>query len=572
MSKTVEFLLQNLAFALFVAVFGVLSLGLASPSGIATPVWMAAGIAAFAFWRCGLPVLPGALVGMYAVFVSSSWARTGADGDVLQQMSMAIAPALIATIHPLVTVRLLKMVSGNSETISRKSKSVMAGLAATIPAAVLFAGFSVIIVHLGSAERALGNWLLLSAGNLFGVLIFFPGCLLLGRAHSQVGSGKIASYSSYALMLTILLISMAGTSFAWKSIHDSIQRYHQSRFDALTLESRDALKFRISSYEQALLGANGLLIASSKVKRREWKEYVEASRIRERFSGINGIGYIVNVADEDKEAFIAAARQDGMPDFADKPEGVHPANYIIFYIEPVGINLSAVGLNIAFEENRRRAAQSSMATGRSTLTKRILLVQDAEKTPGFLLLLPHYKLGAPLDTVAQRRAATLGWVYAPFIAKNFLHDLTSSQGETINLRIYDGVTTNPEDLIFDSGGRHSYQTTAFPHFTSSAQVQVMEQPWTLVWESTAKFNDGSINKAALMVALGGATLTGFLALIFVMIIRRNAQVRAEVDRKTKKIAQAKGRLQAVLDTVVDGIVSICESACEVDPLGWVMSE
>lgn len=556
MSKSVQVLMLNCVFAGLIAVFGALCLRVASPDGLVTPVWIAGGIAAFAIWRHDFGVICGVACGMFLGFFSSSSMQVAAQSDVLLRASMAITPALVATAYPLVAIKCLKVLWARRQRFAHSATWVAVGLAVVVTAAFLFAGLSSAIIPQASALPASNRWYLLVAGNLSALLIFFPVCLLFTPVSARLGPRMIGLLSSYALMLTILSISVGGTIYAWTSIHATVQKYHQSRFDALTTESKDALLFRLASYEQALIGGIGFFNASSFVSRSEWRAYVEGSILRERFPGINGIGYIAKVADDDKDAFIDGARRGGMPDFTEKPEGEHPENYIIYYIEPIEINLAAVGLNIAFEAHRRQAAQSAMDTGQPTITKRILLVQDAEQTPGFLLLLPHYEPGAPLDTIAQRRAATLGWVYAPFIAKNFLHDLTLEQGVTMNLRIYDGVTTNEEDLIFASDGDNRQQSREHHLFKASTKVQLMGQPWTLVWESTAEFDDELIDKAAPLVALGGGMLTGLLALIFVLILRRDAQVRAEVDRKTKTIASAKSRLQTVLDTVADGIVSI----------------
>ncbi len=58
-------------------------------------------------------------------------------------------------------------------------------------------------------------------------------------------------------------------------------------------------------------------------------------------------------------------------------------------------------------------------------------MQDATKSPGFLLLQPLYRENAPTSTTAQRRKAIQGWVYAPFIGRSFLKDLTKAQGHML---------------------------------------------------------------------------------------------------------------------------------------------
>ena len=60
----------------------------------------------------------------------------------------------------------------------------------------------------------------------------------------------------------------------------------------------------------------------------------------------------------------------------------------ITLIEPVAINASAVGLDMAHETNRYTAARKARDTGTSQITGPIVLVQDSARTPGFLFFVP----------------------------------------------------------------------------------------------------------------------------------------------------------------------------------------
>lgn len=366
------------------------------------------------------------------------------------------------------------------------------------------------------------------------------------------------------LIALAILIPAAGTLLAWKETSDSIAERNQSRFSALVQESELALQHRINTYAQGLAGGAGHFAGSEQVSREDWRSYVEVLDVEKRFPGINGIGYIANVPGKDLPDFLRETRADGAAGFAEKPAGSFSDHFIITYIEPIEINQAAVGLNIAFETNRKTAALRAMETGHPAISKRILLVQDTEKTPGFLLLHPLYKKGARLDTAKQRVAANTGWIYAPFIARNFLKDLTLSQGRTINLEVYDGVDIDPANEIFDdrvsglSGELHDtlQETQPEPTFSRTKTIALMQQRWTLVWRSTPQFDATASDMSPLLVLIGGAALTALIARLIFTAVKRAGIVQREVERKTKEISDGQRRLQAVLDTVVDGIVSI----------------
>lgn len=78
------------------------------------------------------------------------------------------------------------------------------------------------------------------------------------------------------------------------------------------------------------------------------------------------------------------------PGYSVFPSHAYPVRLSIAYIEPVSKNAEAIGLDVAFETNRREAAIKALTTGTTQISCPIELVQDAEKTAGFLLFAPYY--------------------------------------------------------------------------------------------------------------------------------------------------------------------------------------
>lgn len=322
-------------------------------------------------------------------------------------------------------------------------------------------------------------------------------------------------------LLLLLAIPAAFTFFAWQITDEAARKSAHDRFIGLAFESERALEHRIESYYQALLGGVGFLQGSEKVSTAEWKAYVSALNITQNSPGINGIGWIEEVDQADLGTFVAAAEQDTGESFSIHPRVDSGKYFVIRNIAPHEINKEAVGLNIAFEPNRYDAAVHARDTGRATITNRILLVQDAEKTPGFLLLLPNYAKGMPLTDVQQRRAALQNWVYAPFIGKNFFKDLTDSQGETLHLQVYDGETQDPRALIFDSNVEA--EGGAVARHESRKVLEIMEQKWLLVWTSTPAFEAIEASKEPLLVLIIGAIFTGACGVFLLLSAIRGSE-------------------------------------------------
>jgi len=127
----------------------------------------------------------------------------------------------------------------------------------------------------------------------------------------------------------------------------------------------------------------------------------------------------------DEAAFVAQMQANGSPGFEVRPETNHDQKYVIKYIAPVLPNKEAVGLDISFEKGRREAANRARETNTPQLTPRILLVQDAMKEPGSCCCARCF--------IARDRAtgSFAGWVYAPFVGRNLLQDLTPNQEQRL---------------------------------------------------------------------------------------------------------------------------------------------
>ncbi|WP_340159432.1 CHASE domain-containing protein [uncultured Hoeflea sp.] len=502
---------------------GRLGLFLAVPPGYATVIWPPSGIALGALFIYGWRLWPGILIGSFLLnsYISGAYTvDTGADGA---KMLAALAIASGSTLQGLVGYGLVNRFVGLPLSFDRIRQIVRLLVIAGPVACVIAASIGVSTLYFSGilpATELSWNWFTWWTGDMLGVVTFLPLLLLtpINKNNLTWRGTTIARLPVTALM--IMLIPLGLTFYAWKISSEANTSNGEIQFESLAVENKKALLSRINSYENALLGGVAYFQGSENISRNEWRRYVDMLDIQENFPGINGLGWITSLAPSGIDRFLNAARADGAPNFEIRPKNVEAGHYIINFIEPESINRQAIGLNIAFEENRKQAADLSRSTGKPAITKRIILVQDAEKTPGFLLLHPMYKEGFEPGSSADEWATFDGWIYAPFIAKNFMNELTQSQGNTINFRVYDGDSEDPEALIYDS--RKVRVADYVPAFTKREQIDVMQQRWLIVWESTPGFEQSSRNNNPVLVLAGGLLISFLLGLfLFVANIRRN---------------------------------------------------
>ncbi|MCX5761432.1 MAG: CHASE domain-containing protein, partial [Gemmatimonadetes bacterium] len=259
-------------------------------------------------------------------------------------------------------------------------------------------------------------------------------------------------------------------------------RVEASELSRLAGSAQAAIEQHLTTYVDGLRSAASYLVASPGVKRAGWTSFAHTLDLEGRYPGVNGIGVIYPVAPRDLEPFVRRIRSDGAPDFAihQMPGVTPPASadqYVIAFIVPLDGNRAAVGLNVASEATRRRAAEEARDSGEPRLTGRIVLVQDGEKRPGFLLYLPVYRLGASLNTTAERRAAFQAWVYAPFVTHQFVASVVGDQNGELELELFEKGPLDVAHRLYSAGG----DGTPVPTFALTGKLRLAGEEFTLGW-------------------------------------------------------------------------------------------
>ena len=261
----------------------------------------------------------------------------------------------------------------------------------------------------------------------------------------------------------------------------------QARAEAADLallagEAQAAMEQRLTTYVDGLRSGASFLMATPGIGRTQWSHFASTLDLQGRYPGVNGIGVIYPVTTGDSEQFVRRARSDGAPDFTihsvpgfSSPVGAD--QYVITFIEPLDGNRAARGLDVASESNRRRAAEEARDTGEPRLTGRIVLVQDGKKRPGFLLYVPVYRLGVPLATTAERRAALQAWVYAPFVTEQFVASVLKGNTGALDLQLFERGGVDVAHRLFSSGVPDAAVST----FALMGTLRMAGEEFTLGW-------------------------------------------------------------------------------------------
>ena len=250
----------------------------------------------------------------------------------------------------------------------------------------------------------------------------------------------------------IFCVALIFTAVIWAQTNDHFEQVAEVRFSSRQALVKNKIEGRMIQYEQLLRSGVALFDSSNEVSRDEWKQFISCSEIQRWFPGVQSIGVAVPVAKGERTEFEKSIRQEGFPEFRISPPGDRHDYTAIKFIEPFSQqNRCAFGYDMYSSTVRREAMDRAAFTGDPSISERITLVQDfdGDVQSGILCYLPLYAKQVPLETIAQRKKALIGWVYAAFRCNDLMSEILGEHAKELRLEIYDSKESNA-NILFSS--------------------------------------------------------------------------------------------------------------------------
>ena len=331
--------------------------------------------------------------------------------------------------------------------------------------------------------------------------------------------------------VAIVLLSLGVTLFAWQYSKRQLQAKIQFKFSQDSQNAVELVVERMQHYEDGLLAATAFLeLNDGQVPRQRWRRYVQDIEIADRHPGINGLGIIRSLRRSQKQAF-----EDQMsvqrPGFKIFPPSDQPILWPITDIIPEESNREAIGLDMGHEFNRRTAAEISRDTATSQVTGPITLVQDAQKTPGFLFFRPFYDADfepqADGVTPQRRRERFGGLVYAPFVVRKLMRGTMQKENRDLTMQIRDG-----QSILYDEHHAAEADFDPEPLFERSIDVPLYGRTWTFDVRSDRSFQTMAASSQPQTILWLGLLIDSLLLAMFVSISRTARKALAVADQMT----------------------------------------
>src|SRR6267154_4302633 len=295
------------------------------------------------------------------------------------------------------------------------------------------------------------------------------------------------------LRWAVLAASLAFSAASTYYFSIQVRQEARSRFETVAIGVANDVQSRIRAYGDVLYALRGLFDSSDEVTRDEFHQFAQALSLSERYPGVTNISFSLRVPHARKLQFERAVRAErsplvkGLPEFAIKPPGERPEYMVLSYLEPMGKNVVAWGLDLNADPLRRSAVDRARDSGRISSSSGVTLIRDSNASvTSTLLRLATYRGGGVPGSVEERQRLYWGLVGST-LRVNEMIDTTLSKEilSRAQLQIYEvgGEGAAKDTLLFDSAAPGAAASAAAPaefsRYAVTRRLSVGDREWRL---------------------------------------------------------------------------------------------
>ena len=292
----------------------------------------------------------------------------------------------------------------------------------------------------------------------------------------------------WAVLAASLAFSAASTYYFGVQVR---QEAH-SRFETVAVGVANDVHSRIRAYGDVLFALRGLFDSSNEVTRDEFHQFAQALSLGERYPGVTNISFTFRVPHARKLQFERAVRAEksplvkGLPEFAIKPPGERPEYAVLSYLEPMGKNVVAWGLDLNADPLRRSAVDRARDSGQISASSAVTLLRDGNASVASTLLrLAVYRGGGVPGSVEERQRLYWG-IVGSAVRVGEMVDATLSKEvlSRAQLQIYEvggapGEGMAEDTLLFDSTAAPAAAPGEFSRYGVTRRLAVGDREWRL---------------------------------------------------------------------------------------------
>ncbi|MBK8419643.1 PAS domain S-box protein [Candidatus Villigracilis saccharophilus] len=375
------------------------------------------------------------------------------------------------------------------------------------------------------------------------------------------------------LALSLLAFGMTLSLLASLYVKSEAEIAAEREFSFISNEIQLNIADRLASSAQVLYSGAALFDSSESVTREEWRIFTNQLRLEQQLPGIQGVGFALLIPPEQLDQHIQQIRDEGFPQYTVRPEGSRQIYSSIVYLEPFSDrNLRAFGYDMFSEPVRRAAMEQARDENSAVLSGKVVLVQETNEDvqAGTLMYVPIYRQGMPIETVEQRRAAIIGWVYSPYrmtdLMRGTLRNWEVEQGkQPAHLQVYDGDVISSDTLLYDSRS-DAEKDLANPdsEYSKLTAVDLAGHRWTLRFAQVGGLSALTDYDSVWLILLGGTSISLLLFVLTLSLLRTQVNARRIAEELTIELRESEEKFRQFFEQSSDGIAILDETGSVIE--------
>ncbi|HYU77899.1 MAG TPA: CHASE domain-containing protein, partial [Vicinamibacterales bacterium] len=319
----------------------------------------------------------------------------------------------------------------------------------------------------------------------------------------------------YGLFILASGLSIAASWYLSSTAASTAETQARTEFITDAHQTRRQIQVGLDTYFEVVRAGAVLLSADNEINGMEFRRFVSGLQLRERYPGMEGIGFAQRVRQRDLSGFFRTIDLDGTR-VRLWPGASRSEYYPTIFLEPRDSHRTAfIGFDLASEPAVEETMVRARDTGQPEVSSKLTATDAWDETRGnFVLVIAVYRLGVPLPTLDARRRALVGFVFSAFRSEQLLQSIVTSISPSLVFDVYDGTAAMPEALLSKAN-----PPGMSGRYRSSEVIEVGGREWLIAANSIA-------DPPSLIPPAARQTLFGGLALSFMLFLITRAQVHA----------------------------------------------
>jgi len=361
-----------------------------------------------------------------------------------------------------------------------------------------------------------------------------------------------------------LLSSLVG-SVLYIFTHRSIESDAHERFLNHARYAQNLINVRIKSYTDLLNSAGSMVQSSENFSHRQFHEYVRGLELSRNFPAVDYINFAAYLRHDQRQAFVNKLRVEKQHlaasrtyDLDIRPPGERPAYLAVVYVEPDAQRPDLYGIDLLANRFFGSQLTDERDKGKPHAAGTPILALSRPNDNYLGMRTPVYRIGMPLDTVEQRRAAYAGSLGIAFSVPELLHGVMDELPiPGVRMTLYDtgnrmdaqGRDSSARPLtLFDSQGSLDNPT---PPLAQGDDVYSTTLPLTFVgrpWKTTYSVHKSNLYTGfdtyypKMMMAFGFIGSIMLYVLLHTLTSSRRAAL-ALAQEMTSELRESQNKLQ-----------------------------